>query len=95
MCYGIYAWWDMFNVYKKINMIKNTNHDGWDCVPELREVVEILNYNDTIKYEINNCVRTSTLNQMVDEMRESLEEAIEKLNEIDSNIEYKTLEEDY
>tara|TARA_B110000977_G_scaffold62330_1_gene84768 strand:+ start:668 stop:898 length:231 start_codon:yes stop_codon:yes gene_type:complete len=76
-------------------MIKNTNHDGWDCVPELREVVEILNYNDTIKYEINNCVRTSTLNQMVDEMRESLEEAIEKLNEIDSNIEYKTIEEDY
>ena len=76
-------------------MIKNTNHDGWDCVPELREVVEILNYNDTIKYEINNCVRTSTLSQMVDEMRESLEEAIEKLNEIDCNVEYKTVEEDY
>ena len=33
-------------------MIKNTNHDGWDCVPELREVVEILNYNDTnIEYK--------------------------------------------
>ena len=76
-------------------MIKNTNQDGWDCVPELREVVEILNYNDTIKYEINNCVRTSTLSQMVDEMRESLEEAIEKLNEIDCNVEYKTVEEDY
>lgn len=76
-------------------MIKNTNQDGWDCVPELREVVEILNYNDTIKYEINNCVRTSTLSQMVDEMRGSLEEAIEKLNEIDCNVEYKTVEEDY
>ena len=75
-------------------MIKNTNHDGWDCVPELREVVEILNYTDTIKYEINNCVRTSTLSQMVDEMLETLEEAIEKLNEIDPNIKYETVEDE-
>ena len=75
--------------------IIKTTEDGWGCVPELREVVEILNYMDTIKYEINNCVRTSTLSQMVDEMRESLEEAIEKLNEIDCSVEYKTVEEDY
>ena len=74
--------------------IIKTTEDGWGCVPELTEVVEILNYNDIIKYEINNCVRTSTLSQMVDEMRESLEEAIEKLNEIDSNIEYETVEDE-
>ena len=74
--------------------IIKTTEDGWGCVPELTEVVEILNYNDTIKYEINNCVRTSTLSQMVDEMRESLEEAIEKLNEIDANIEYETVEDE-
>ena len=74
--------------------IVKTTEDGWDCVPELTEVVEILNYNDTIKYEINNCVRTSTLSQMVDEMRESLEEAIEKLNKIDPTIEYETVEDE-
>ena len=74
--------------------IIKTTEDGWGCVPELTEVVEILNYNDIIKYEINNCIRTSTLSQMVDEMRESLEEAIEKLNEIDSNIEYETVEDE-
>ena len=74
--------------------IIKTTEDGWGCVPELTEVVEILNYNDIIKYEINNCIRTSTLSQMVDEMRRSLEEAIEKLNEIDSNIEYETVEDE-
>jgi hypothetical protein len=78
----------------KTNITQYTTEDGWDCVPELREVVEILNYNDTIKYEINNCVRTSTLSQMVDEMRESLEEAIERLNKIDPTIEYETVEDE-
>ena len=71
-----------------------TTEDGWGCVPELTEVVEILNYNDAIKYEINNCVRTSTLSQMVDEMRESLEEAIEMLNNIDINREFITVDDD-
>jgi len=67
-----------------------THEDGWDCVPELREVTSILRAVNTYSYEIDNCVRESDLDNLVFEMKELLEEAIDQLNTIDVDIEYKT-----
>tara|TARA_R110000772_G_scaffold24850_1_gene65232 strand:- start:40 stop:273 length:234 start_codon:yes stop_codon:yes gene_type:complete len=71
---------------------KETYEDGWDCAPELKEVVSKIESLDNYKYEINNCVRSSGLNNMVIEMKELLEEAIEELNNIDTSVEYVTVE---
>tara|TARA_R110000803_G_scaffold64629_7_gene125689 strand:- start:312 stop:545 length:234 start_codon:yes stop_codon:yes gene_type:complete len=71
---------------------KETYEDGWDCTPELKDVVRKIESLDNYKYEINNCVRSSGLNNMVIEMKELLEEAIEELNNIDTSVEYVTVE---
>jgi|TARA_R110000744_G_scaffold108952_1_gene206158 hypothetical protein len=72
--------------------IQNTTEDGWDCVPELTEVVRKIESLDNYKYEINNCVRLSGLDDMIAEMKELLEDALEKLDEIDPKLEFKTVE---
>ena len=47
---------------------------------------------DHFKYEIDYCVRSSELDYMVYEMIDFLQEAIDTLKEIDTNKEYKTVE---
>ena len=74
--------------------IVKTTEDGWDCVPELNEVVEILERNSTFQYEIKHCVRVASLDDMVYEMKDILEEAIEKLDQIETDREFKTVEDD-
>ena len=71
---------------------EKTYEDGWGCVPELQEAVEELEAIDTFKYEIKNCVRRSSLDYMVDEMKEILQNVLDKLDEIDTEVEYKTIE---
>ena len=43
-------------------------------------------------YEINNCVREAELEEMVVEMKEMMEDAIQMLDEIDVEVEYETIE---
>jgi len=69
-----------------------TTEDGWDCEPKLQEAVNKIEELDHYKYEINNCVRSSELEEMVVEMKEMMEEAIAMLDEIDVKVEYKTVE---
>ena len=69
-----------------------THEDGWDCIPELREAVEDLEAIDTFKYEIKNCVRVSSLDDMMYEMKDILINVLEKLDEVDTEVEYKTVE---
>ena len=71
-----------------------TIEDGWDCVPELKEVVEKIEELDHYKYEINNCVREAELENMVVEMKEMMEEAIEMLDKIDTDREFITVDDD-
>ena len=68
-----------------------TRHDGWDCVPELKEVVDIIN--DDLGhhlYEIKNCVRTQSVEDLVIELRQGLQEALNILDTIDTDVEYET-----
>ena len=72
-------------------MVIKTIEDGWDCVPELKEAVETIEELDTYKYEINNCVRVTELDHIVSEMKDLLEEALSKLEDINTNKEFVTV----
>ena len=69
---------------------KFTDEDGWDCVPELMEAVEIIREMDDAIYEIKNCVRDHSLDDMVVGMIETMREAIEELETIDLDNEWIT-----
>jgi len=69
-------------------MVKFTDEDGWDCVPELKEAVEIIGAMDNDIYEIKNCVRKSNIYDMVMGMIDTMEYAVEELKGIDTDIEW-------
>jgi len=74
-------------------MAIKTIEDGWDCVPELKECVgEIDNIGNTI-YEIKNCVRTMELYDIVEELKNMAYNLTEKLEAIDEDQEFETVDE--
>ena len=73
---------------------KFTEEEGWDCVPELKEAVEILGEMEDAIYEIKHCVRNMDLDDMVVRMIETMKEAIEELETIDLDVEWITQEEE-
>jgi|TARA_B110000908_G_scaffold61836_1_gene75050 hypothetical protein len=75
-------------------MRKETYEDGWDCEPRLQEAVKKIEELNSFNYEINNCVRATALDSMVIEMTEMLEDAISILNEIDTDVEFKTVDDE-
>jgi len=68
-----------------------TMEDGWDCVPELQEAVNFIEELNEFTYEINSCKRDQDLDYMVGEMIEKLQEAINVLEEIDTDQEFETV----
>tara|TARA_B100001250_G_scaffold395121_1_gene399697 strand:+ start:895 stop:1128 length:234 start_codon:yes stop_codon:yes gene_type:complete len=75
-------------------MVIKTTEDGWDCVPELKEcIAEIENVNSII-YEINNCVRQTDLYTIVEELKNMAYTLTEKLEEIDEDQEFETVDEE-
>ena len=75
-------------------MIKETIEDGWDCVPELKEAVEIYENAGHIVYEINNCVRDMELGYMIRELKDMCYDMERKLDEIDDSLEFITVDDD-
>jgi hypothetical protein len=73
---------------------KKTTEDGWQCVPELREVLQNLEDIQHTLYEVRNCVRESSLEDIVTELRGAFENSLIELNYIDTNVEYETVYED-
>jgi len=71
-----------------------TPDDGWDCVPELKEIVEMYENAGHHIYEIKNCVRSEDLEQMVDELLGMCIDMKQKLEEIDETQEYETVEDE-
>jgi nicotinamidase-related amidase len=68
-----------------------TMEDGWDCVPELQEAVDFIEELNEFTYEIKSCVRDQDLDYMVEEMMQKLREAINVLEEIDTDQEFETV----
>tara|TARA_B100000287_G_C20226773_1_gene620410 strand:- start:227 stop:457 length:231 start_codon:yes stop_codon:yes gene_type:complete len=75
-------------------MTIKTIEDGWDCEPKLKRAVRQIEELDSFLYEINNCVRDHELEYMVDEMKTKLQEAIDTLDEIDTDQEFETVDYD-
>ena len=71
-----------------------TTEGGWDCCPELQVVVDHIECMDEALYEINKCVRTCDLDQMVDQLKTHLLDALGALDEIDTSVEYETVDDE-
>ena len=74
-------------------MAIETIEDGWDCVPELKEVISEIENVDGIVYEINNCVRSTDLYTIVEELKTMAYNITEKLEAIDEDQEFETVDE--
>ena len=75
-------------------MAIKTIEDGWDCVPALKEVISEIENVDGIVYEINNCVRSTDLYTIVEELKNMAYTLTEKLEEIDEDQEFETVDEE-
>jgi|TARA_R110000772_G_scaffold13890_1_gene40604 hypothetical protein len=73
-------------------MVVETTADGWECVPHLRDVVSELKFISNYIYEIENCVRTSDLSSMVEDLNETMDNVKYHLNKINTSVEYKTVD---
>ena len=68
-----------------------TIEDGWDCVPALKEVISEIENVDGIVYEINNCVRSTDLYTIVEELKTMAHNITEMLEEVDEDQEFVTV----
>ena len=75
-------------------MAIKTIEDGWDCVPALKEVISEIENVDGITYEINNCVRNTDLYTIVEELKNMAYNLTEKLEAIDEDQEFETVDEE-
>ncbi len=73
---------------------KKTSEDGWNCVPELKDATSLLGEIQHEIYEVDHCVRVTKLEDLVSEMISKLEEVVEILKEIDTDVEYVTIFDD-
>ena len=74
--------------------IIKTTEDGWDCVPELAEVVDIYENVGHHIYEIKNCVRAQGLEEMIDELLGMCIDMKDTLDSIDESQEFETVEDE-
>lgn len=72
-------------------MRKKTMEDGWDCVPELMDAVRMIEEMGHDIYEIKHCKRVNDLEGMVTNMIDYLTDAINILEDIDTDVEYITI----
>ena len=75
-----------------MSKVIETTEDGWDCVPRLKAAVQKIDNLKGIIYEIKQCVRDHDLDYIVEEMKQNLENAIECLEQIDTDTVYQTIE---
>jgi len=75
-----------------MSKVIETTEDGWDCVPRLKAAVQKIDNLKGLIYEIKNCVRDHDLDYIVEEMKHNLENAIECLEQIDTDVVYQTVE---
>ncbi len=75
-------------------MKKLTTADGWECVPQLKRIVRLIEDElGTHFYEIKKCVRTQSAEDIVFEINRVLREALSELDTIDTTVEYETVDE--
>ena len=58
------------------------DEDGWDNIPELNEVSSLIGELNSYKYEIDNCVKQTELNDLLHQMKEITRELEENIDGI-------------
>ena len=77
-------------------MATKTEYDGWNCVPELKEAIDYIEECSSDIYEIKNCVRNSRLSELIENIKNNLQYAIDELDGIsDPDEEFETVDEEY
>ena len=74
--------------------IIKTRHDGWECLPQMKDLCDATGMVAQYKYEINNCVRTSSVEKIVIAYREMISEMENILDDLENytNVEFVTNE---
>ena len=76
-------------------MKTKTEEDGWGCVPELQDAIDYIEECSSDIYEIKNCVRSSDLSDLISNIKNNLQYAIEELDGIsDPDEEFETVVDD-
>ena len=76
-------------------MKTKTEEDGWGCVPELQDAIDYIEECSSDIYEIKNCVRNSRLSDLIENIKNNLQYAIEELDGIsDPDEEFETVVDD-
>ena len=77
------------------NIVKTTK-DGWGVSPAIEQVARTYRDSGHLFYEIRNCVRTMTPDEMITELRAFAQDLLDDINNAESEvggIEYETIEE--
>ena len=76
-------------------MKTKTEYDGWNCVRELGHAINYIEECSSDIYEIKNCVRNSRLSDLIENIKNNLQYAIDELDGIsDTEEEFETVVED-
>lgn len=73
---------------------KKVYTDGWDCVPELKEASDTLETIEQDLYEIRLCQRSSRLVDLVEQIKSACQDAIDELENINTDVEFETIYDD-
>lgn len=79
---------------KRNKSIVNTLHDGWDCSSKIKDLPELVDEINYLSYEIKNCVRTSSVLDIVDAYMQLAENLLEACEDINTNEHFKTIEDE-
>lgn len=77
-----------------MSTIKQTTHDGWDCAPSLATTARVVDDFGHLFYEIKNCVRAMSTEDMLTELRyfvECLDEAVAMAENQLDGVEFETV----
>ena len=80
-----------------MSTIKKTTEDGWDCAPSLRATARVVDDFGHLFYEIRNCVRALSTEDMLTELRyfvESLDEAVAQAENKLDGVEFETVDDE-
>ena len=64
------------------NQIKNTIHDGWECVHQFGQMARTIDTFSETRYEILNCVRESSTEDIIADMEFLAKDILEKCEEL-------------
>lgn len=77
-----------------MSTIKKTTEDGWDCAPSIVTTARVVDDFGHLFYEIRNCVRAMSTEDMLTELRyfvESLDEAVAMAENQLDGVEFETV----